>query len=85
MVDMDGMRGLILALLQVVDKLEHHLQILSAAADKAACPPLVEVAGVGLVRLRSHNRPDHEIQHRCTQISSRHMQTGMSASPVDLT
>jgi hypothetical protein len=57
-VDMDGLEGLILALLQVVNKLEHHLQILSAAADKAACPPLVEVAGVGLVRLCSRNRPD---------------------------
>ncbi len=49
MVDMDGVEGQTLALPQVVDTLEHHLQILPAAADKVACPPLVEVAGVGVV------------------------------------
>jgi hypothetical protein len=67
---MDEVEGQILVLLQVGDKLEHHLQILSAAADKEACPPLVEVAGVGVVRLlRSRNRqPDQEMQHQCTRI-----------------
>ena len=63
MEEIDGVDGQTLALVQVVDMLEHHLQILSAAADKAACPPLVEVAGVGVVRLRSRNKPDHEMRH----------------------
>jgi len=67
-VDMDEVKGRILVLLQVGDKLERHLQILSAAADKEDCPPLEEVAGVGVVRLRSRNKPDHEMQHRCTRI-----------------
>ncbi len=85
MEEMDRVEGQALDLVQVVDTLEHHLQILSAAADKAACPQLVELAGVGVVRLRSRNKPDHEMRHRCTRISSRHIRTGMTASRVDLT
>jgi hypothetical protein len=46
MVGMDEVEGRILVRLQVGDKLEHHLQILSAAADMEACPPLWEVEGV---------------------------------------
>ena len=38
-----------LRLIQVVEMLEPHLQILSDAADKAACPPLVEVGDVVVV------------------------------------
>ena len=85
MEDMAVVDGQTLGQIQVVETLEPHLQILSAAADKAACPPLVEVAGVEVVRLRSRNKPNHEMQHRCTRISSSHMRTGMSASRVDLT
>jgi hypothetical protein len=43
---MDEVEERILVRLQVGDKLEHHLQILSAEADMEACPPLWEVEGV---------------------------------------
>jgi hypothetical protein len=77
--------GQTLGQIQVVETLEPHLQILSAAADKAACPPLVGVEGVVVVRFRSHNKPGHEMRHQCTRISSRHIRTGMYVSRVDLT
>jgi len=57
--------------------LEPHLQILSDAEDKAACPPLVEVADTVVVRYLLYNKPCHAIQHRCIQISSKSIRTGM--------
>ena len=57
-----------LELIQVVETLEPHLQILLDAADKEACPPLMEVGDVVVVQFRSHNKPGHTMQHRCTQI-----------------
>ena len=44
-----------LGVIQVVETLEPHLQILSDVADKATCPPLVEVGDVVVVHFRSHN------------------------------
>jgi hypothetical protein len=82
---MAGVDGQTLGQIQVVEMLEPHLQILSAAADKAACPPLVEVEDVVVVRFRLHNKPGHEMRHQCTRISSRHIRTGMYVSCVDLT
>ena len=64
---------------------EPHSQILSDAVDKAAYPPLVEVADAVVVCYLAHNKPCQEMQHRCVQISSRNMQTGMYVFCVDLT
>jgi len=44
--------------------LKPHLQILSDAEDKAACPPLVEVEDMAVVCYLLHNKPCHAIQHR---------------------
>jgi len=57
--------------------LEPHLQILSDAEGKAACPPLVEVEDMAVVCYLLHNKPCHAIQHRCIQISSKSIRTGM--------
>jgi hypothetical protein len=65
--------------------LEPHLQILFDAADKAACPPLVEVPDTVVVQYSLHNKQCHAIQHRCIRISSRSIQTRMYVFRVDLT
>ena len=39
---------------------EHHLQILLDAVDRAAYPPLVEVADVVAVWYLSHDKPCHK-------------------------
>jgi hypothetical protein len=70
---------------QEVATLEPHSQILSDMADKAACPPLVEIPDAVVVRYSLHNKPCHAMQHRCIQISSRSIQTGMYVFRVDLT
>ena len=62
-----------LGLIQVVETLEPHLQI------------LVEVGDVVVVRFRLHNKPGHAMRRRCTLISSRHIRTGMYVFCVDLT
>ena len=62
-----------------------HSQILSNAADKAACPPLVEVPNAVVMHYSLHNKPCHAMQHRCILISSRSSQTGMYVFRVDWT
>ena len=64
---------------------EPHSKILSDTVDKAAYPPLVEVADAVVVCYLSHNKPCQEMQHQCIQISSRNMRTGMYVFCVDLT
>ncbi len=54
-----------------------HLPISSDAADKAACPPLVENADMVAAWHQSRNKTCSAIQHQCTPTSPNIMQIGM--------